>query len=40
MSHDMADLLFGELRHKTALLERLDGPLPRSGVEGDAAFAH
>lgn len=40
MSHDMADLLLADLRHKTALLERLDGPLPRSGAEGDAAFAH
>ena len=38
MSFDMADLLLGDLRQRTALLASLDGPLPRRAP--DKAFAH
>jgi glutamate decarboxylase len=40
MTHDMADLLLTDLRQKTAFLESLDGPLPRSAVDREKAFAH
>jgi glutamate decarboxylase len=40
MTHDIADLLLDDLRHRTELLEALDGPLPRSGAPAEKAFAH
>ena len=39
MSFDMADLLLGDLRSRTAALEALDGPLPPSR-ERASAFRH
>jgi glutamate decarboxylase len=39
MSHEMADLLLGDLRTRTAMLEGLSGPLPSSRPQV-SAFAH
>jgi glutamate decarboxylase len=40
MTHDMADLLLGDLRKHAARLEALTGPLPSSQVAAETAFAH
>jgi hypothetical protein len=40
MTFDMADNLLRDLQQRTAELEALDGPLPRSVTSTTQAFAH